>query len=92
MLWRCAESLNLKWNQVVHAKNYFAAVLAWLIFFLPKSCETTCYSVLVLLHVAAAFGIDTRKYTHKVSVGDRRTSSSNGKKRKQQQQLSSKLD
>lgn len=24
MLWRCAESLNLKWNQVVHAKNYFA--------------------------------------------------------------------
>ena len=38
-----------------------------------RSCETTCYSVLVLLHVAAAFGIDTRKYTHKVSVGDRRT-------------------
>ena len=35
-------------------------------FFLPKSCETTCYSVLVLLHVAAAFGIDTRKYTQSV--------------------------
>ena len=69
---------------------------AWMIAFLfvakmsYRSCETTCYSVLVLLHVAAAFGIDTRKYTHKVSVGDR--SSSNGKKRKQQQQLSSKLD
>ena len=77
MLWRCAESLNLKWNQVVHAKNYFAGGMDDSFFFVAKmsyrSCETTCYSVLVLLHVAAAFGIDTRKYTHKVSVGDRRT-------------------
>ena len=70
MLWRCAESLNLKWNQVVHAKNYFAGGMDDSFFFVAKmsyrSCETTCYSVLVLLHVAAAFGIDTRKYTQSV--------------------------